>query len=141
MPVLDFLHLDFTLLVQQSACLGSTALVFGLACFGSILFASDAASIGLATLLKSFVHPESLMPALDLLKLGVPTFARSFAQIDLSFSPFGLARAGSVFFLLAVDSTFLDSPLLLQSMAHMGFAMLALDFLHMGFTTSMHGLA
>jgi hypothetical protein len=80
-PAADSGHMDATLSLKSTSCLGSTLLLFGLACSSLVFFPSamDMISSRLASPVRSFLHLSIAVAVFDAANMGTASSSRSSA--------------------------------------------------------------
>eukprot|EP00435_Cladocopium_sp_Y103_P074697 s154_g50.t1 len=101
----------------------------------SALSLVDFAMVGFMTLIRSSAQPDFMISALDFVHLEPLLLLRDSAHLDFLMSLPGSSRSGSVFAMPVIDTTILGSSLSVHSSACFDFAMLALDLLHLEFSS------
>ncbi|CAE7702468.1 unnamed protein product [Symbiodinium necroappetens] len=110
LSALDFLHMDFLTLPQSPARTGLAASITGISQFSLLLPASDIVALGLALLPRSSVHLEAPLSAADLVHTSPPSVLRGSGHLGLAPS--------------LVDFIKIDPPVPARRSAQLGLAML-----------------
>ena len=133
--ILDFLHLELSLLLRNVICFSSSTSVCGLACCGLALLLSDFVNLGLSVFLQSMVWIDLALPLLDFLHLGFPSLARQSACFGSSFFAYGLSRFSSA--LLLMDHANVDFFLSPHSSSRLGFIISVFNYASIGSAPSL----
>lgn len=118
LSVLDFVQVDFPLLLHGFACPDFTLSVFGFVCLEPLTPALDLSNFGPSMLLRSRVHSGSVSPAYG---LGRPEFLLSVPDPVHSESLLLLQSFGQLGFSLFLSGmSCLDLSPLLSDFGHIG---------------------
>lgn len=141
--------------LRSSGCCGAAIPALGVTRleFMSSLPVPDVMRIGPFMFPRSFGKLEPVPPVLSMDALGAPLFAQKLSWSELSTPPFGCIRSEPL--LPVAELSYLETPLAAQSLARSeslpltlgssclgsAFALLVLDFLHLGFSLIARSLA
>ena len=91
---LDRVHIESSVLLQDSACCGSSLSILGLACIALPVFVFDHIAFDFSVPVQSSVHLALALPVVDFAHVGFPSSLQSFSRIDLAVLVFDYLRLG-----------------------------------------------
>ena len=132
MFVLDFLHPEFSMLVQTLCHIDLALSAFGKFSFGeSSISVLGRVMFDPSLLVHSFVHLGSALPVFDFIRLGLCFSLKNSNRLASSVFASGSLCLGLIS--LALDYAIVELFVSLQFMSRLSLALFVLDFLHLGF--------
>ena len=134
--VLNYAHLEPTLLLQAMTQPGSSVSIYGVCSFqyAAAMPVLCQLTLGSQTLLRSFACLGLAISVVDFAHIGPSMFTRSSARTELSAFLTGLSRVG--FSLLVILSTHPELSTFIKSFNHLEPSVLAMLLAHTGLPTS-----
>ena len=126
-----YVTMEPLLFMRSLAQLDLSTFPLGMGRLGPAPFVLDSNTSDLFFSIRSLAHADFSLLMSDVSGMGLFLFIRSFSHLSSSVPPIGLARIGSVFMLLVIDSIHMGLLSLVKSFLYAGSALLALDFLHL----------